>query len=351
MSRSSQFWRADKDTSHSTDSRGCLNSNRTGHAPARSATQVRSSEQEHPILAKVSRLKLFGKSPVGFFLRLNRWAWQRLPSGVRDFYPVRAYGGWLHRLVCVHETRQQSVSTFFLRNRSALELIRRRAEDMARGSTLRIAVLACSLGAEVYSILWTIRSARPDLKVHVWAVDASREMLNFAEKGTYAPNTSELVGSSIFERLTPNEMEEMFDWDGDQARVKPWLREGIEWRLGDASDPELIRALGPQDMVTANNFLCHMEPRAAAHCLRNITSLVDRGGYLFVSGVDLEVREKVARERGWRPVTELIEQIHEGDPSARNGWPLAWWGLEPIDHRRRDWQIRYAAAYRLNDGD
>src|SRR5437870_4860693 len=146
--------------------------------------------------------------------------------------------------------------------------MRRLARQRAHGSTLRIAVLGCSIGAEVYSILWTIRSARPDLKVSVCAVDISKEILNFAEKGIYVPNICELVGSSIFERLTAHEMEQMFDWEGDQARVKPWLREGITWQLGDASSPELIHVLGPQDIVVANNFLFHMEPPAAENCLR-----------------------------------------------------------------------------------
>ena len=228
--------------------------------------------------------------------------------------------------------------------------MRRLAAEKANGSTLRIAVLACSIGAEVYSILWTIRSARPDLKVFVCAVDSSKEMLNFAEKGIYAPNTCELVASSIFERLTAHEMTEMFDWESDQARVKPWLRDGITWEVGDASAPELIRVLGPQDMVVASNFLCHMEPPAAENCLRNIAGLVKPGGYLFVSGVDLEVRAKVARELGWRPIPELIEQIHDGDPSVRGDWPWTWWGLEPLNRSRHDWQMRYAVAFRLNEG-
>ncbi len=269
------------------------------------------------ILAKAARLRLFGKHPAGFFLRLNRRIWEIIPADVRNSYLIRAYGAWLQSLVRLVETREQYFATFFLRNRPALELMGRLADEKAEGSTLRIAVLACSIGAEVYSILWTIRSARPDLKVLVRAVDISKEILNFAEKGIYDPDACELVGCSIFERLTAHEMEQMFDWEGDQARVKPWLREGITWQLGDASSPELIHVLGPQDIVAANNFICHMEPLVAENCLRNIAGLVDRGGCLFVSGVDLEVRAKVAHQLGWRPIRELLEQIHEGDPEAR----------------------------------
>jgi len=172
----------------------------------------------HSILARAAGLRLFGKSPAGFCLRLNKQVWKIIPPGLQNFYPVHAYGTWLQSLVRLISTREPNFGTFFLRNRPALELMRRSADKKAKGSTLRIAVLACSAGAEVYSILWTIRSARTDLKVLVRAVDVSQEILNFAENGVYYPDTFGLVGTSIFERLTAHEMEQMFDWEGDVPR-------------------------------------------------------------------------------------------------------------------------------------
>ena len=307
------------------------------------------SQVFHPILEKTARLQFFGKSPASLYLRLNKQIWERLPSRVRNLHPIRSYGAWLHNLVCLRARREMYFGTFFLRNRPALELMRRLADQKANGSNLRVAVLACSIGAEVYSILWTIRSARPDLKVLLDAVDISQEILSFAEKGIYAPDTSQLVGSSIFERLTEDEMVEMFDWEEDEAKVKLWLREGITWQPGDAADPELINILGPQDIVVASNFLCHMAPADAERCLGNITRLVSPGGYLFVSGVDLDVRTKVAVDLGWEPVPELIAEIHNGDPSVRADWPWEWWGLEPLNRRKQDWQTRYAAVFRVAD--
>jgi chemotaxis methyl-accepting protein methylase len=225
--------------------------------------------------------------------------------------------------------------------------MRRLAQQRDHGSTLRIAVLGCSIGAEVYSILWAIRSARPDLKVFLAAMDISKEILSFAEKGIYRPDTSQFVGASIFDRLTEAELIEMFDWEGHQAKVKSWLREGIRWQLGDAADAKLINILGPQDIVIASNFLCHMSQTDAEKCLRNIVGLVRPGGYLFASGVDLDVRTKVALDLGWEPVRDLMVEIHDGDRSVRADWPCEWWGLEPFNRKRHDWQIRYAAAFRI----
>ena len=307
------------------------------------------------------------------YLSANRRIWVRLPAFLRLRSPGRAYGRHLHAMVCLHAERKQNHSTFFLRNRPELELMCSLLEQKAHGSSMDITVLACSKGAEVYSILWAIRSARPDLRVSTRAVDISLEILEFARNGAYSLrrpdisiaadreaaakadkltwNTYRDQGAhqdvSIFERMTDQEAEAMFDREGDQAKVKSWLKQGITWHTGDAGDPELVRILGPQDLVVANRFLCHMNPEAAEKCLRNLARLVKPGGYLFVSGIDLDVRTRVARSLGWRPVPDLMREVHEGDVSLKNGWPLEWWGLEPFCHDLPDWRIRYASAFQL----
>jgi SAM-dependent methyltransferase len=281
------------------------------------------------------------------FLGSNERVWRSLPDRVRDLRPVRAYGAWLHSLVGRQADRQMYLGTAFLRNRPSFELMRRLVQQPDPASRFDVAVLGCSIGVEVYSILWTLRSSRPDQEFVVDAVDVSPDVLRVAERGVYSSTDSEMVHSSIFEGLTDSERREMFDWDDGEARVKSWLREGVTWQLGDASDPNLIRSLGPHDLVVANNFLCHMTPQSAEACLRNLAGLVRPGGYLLVTGVDLDVRTKVARDLAWRPVPELRAEIHDGDPLVRADWPWRWWGLEPLDRRRRDWETRYSAVFQV----
>jgi len=153
----------------------------------------------------------------------------------------------------------------------------------------------------------------------------------------------------VFDRVTSQEISEMFEIQGAQARIKPWLKEGIKWLQGDATDPEVANILGVQDVVVANRFLCHMEPAAAEACLRNLGRLVKPGGYLFVSGVDLDVRTRVARDLGWQPVIEMMRDVHEGDSSLINGWPLDYWGVEPFCDDRSDWKIRYASVFQISE--
>ncbi|MFL5313294.1 MAG: CheR family methyltransferase [Myxococcales bacterium] len=299
------------------------------------------------MLEKVANLRVRGKSPVGSFLRMNDWIWRRLPRALAAFGPVDSYGRFLHSLARLHARREMYLGTFFFRNRPELELIRRLSVAVAARRPVKIAVLGCSNGAEVYSIRWALRSVQPAGRVVIHAVDVSAAALECARQGAYSTGVSDLVHEPVCAFMTRGEVAEMFDKDGERLAIKPSMREGIAWHLGDAADAGMRDALGPQDIVVANRFLCHMGPADAERCLRGIARLVAPGGHLFVSGIDLDVRTKVAKDLGWMPARELLEDIHEGDRSLRADWPCKYWGLEPLDKRRPDWAIRYASAFQI----
>jgi len=298
-----------------------------------------------------------------------KWVWHRLPDVLRNSAIGNAYAQYLDRTVRRCSNRKQFVATFFLRNRPELQLLIRLLQDRPSGSSVNIAVMACSKGAEVYSFVWAVRSARPDLKLSVNAVDISEEILDFARNGMYSlergdasrpisrkasesdrlieRSTSQDQNAWMFERMTSDEMRAMFKIEAGIATVKPDLRAGISWFCGDAGDPQLQALLGAHDIVLANRFLCHMKPEAAAKCLRNVAGLVKPGGFLFVTGIDLDVRTQIASQLQWRPVPDLIREIHDGDYSIRRGWPTEYWGLEPFDANRPDWKMRYASVFQM----
>jgi 2-polyprenyl-3-methyl-5-hydroxy-6-metoxy-1,4-benzoquinol methylase len=223
---------------------------------------------------------------------------------------------------------------------------------MQSGSTVNISILASSKGAEVYSIVWFLRSAHPGINLKVHAIDISQDILEFASQGIYSRHPTESYrdqNASIFERMSNDEMAAMFEMESDQARIRPWIKAGITWLVADAGDRDLKRILGPQDIVVANRFLCHMDPKAAESCLYNIARLVRPGGFLFVSGVDLDVRTKVASQLQWRPVVDLLKEVHDGDCSLRRGWPLEYWGLEPCREQEPGREYRYASIFQIGE--
>lgn len=329
------------------------------------------SAQHHVLKGKEASflgLRVGSRISKAYLFRLKQ-IWHHLPAAFQLSSLGQSYGRHVHAKVRFHAERRQYFATFFLRNRAELALMCRLLNDHPNQARLNISVLACSKGAEVYSILWGTRSARPDLRVRMHAVDISEEILKFAERGVYSlddikdpgspegttgrdqvtRNTGRDQNAPIFERMTDKELQSMCESEDGELRIKPWLKEGIVWISGDANDPELAHKLGPQDIVVANRFLCHMAPDVAEKCLRNLASLVRPGGHLFVSGVDLDVRTKVAREMGWKPVTDLMKEIHEGDASLTRGWPLEYWGLEPFCEDRSDCKIRYASVFQIGE--
>ena len=110
---------------------------------------------------------------------------------------------------------------------------------------------------------------------------------------------------------------------------------------------KIVEALGPQDMVVANNFLCHMDDAEAERCLRLIARLVRPDGYLFVSGIDLDVREKVASDLHGSQYRNYLRRFTRGTVRLGARWPCHYGALEPLNKKRRDWRLRYAAAYQV----
>ena len=305
------------------------------------------------------------------YLSQARRVWNHLPASVHSRPFGRKFACHMDRMVRLHADRKQAFATFFMRNRPELELLNRLVGCKSHGSRLDIAILACSKGAEVYSMAWAIRSKRPDIQLKITAVDISKEIVDFASRGVYSVarrgdtfadqdgmpersagvqrNTDRDQNAWIFERMFHQEIAAMFEVEGSQAQIRPYLKQGITWMCGDASSSQLKEVLGPQDIVVANRFLCHMQPEEAKACLRNSAQMVKPGGHLFVSGIDLDVRSSVALEMGLRPVTDLIREIHDGDQSLRRGWPVEYWGLEPLDDTQPDWQTRYASVFQVGD--
>jgi chemotaxis methyl-accepting protein methylase len=321
-------------------------------------------------LTRLIRIRIFGKSPTNVFLRVNQRLWNILPSSLVALRPVDWYGHFLHAVARRQVVRAQAHNTFFFRNRPELELIRRLVDGKKPSAAVRVAVLGCSTGAEAYSIAWEIRKARPDLRLIMHAVDISGDAVEFGKRGVYSLKAeagdqeihdyaaagrwkvgregSELVGAEIFDRMTAAEKAECFDMERDVASVKKGIKDGINWLVADAKSPEILDTLGVQDIVVASNFLCHMEDSEADRCLRNIARLVAPKGHLFVSGINLDVRTRVASDLRWKPVADLLEEIHEGDPCMTGLWPCQYAGLEPLNKRRPDWKIRYATAFQID---
>jgi chemotaxis methyl-accepting protein methylase len=281
-----------------------------------------------------------------------RTLWRHLPDAVLESRPMRRFGAAIYDRYVRETDRSQSHYTWFLRNPPQLELLRDLLHARASPDRpLRIASIGCSVGAELYSLLWMLRRARPDLPVAANGVDIVADAVEIARKGVYRINapssaggTLETAGGKVLS-TSPEAVAEMFDVREDGAyRIKDWIGEGAAWRVGDAADERLRTLLGPQDAVLACNFLGPMEAGLAERCLRNLATLLAPGGYLVLDGVDLDLKTRVVPTLGLVPVAKDARRIHRADPTKQD-WPWTRWSLEPFDGSRPDWEVRYSTIF------
>ena len=129
------------------------------------------------------------------------------------------------------------------------------------------------------------------------------------------------------------------------------LEMGISWIVEDAKNPVLLKLIGLQNIVLANNFLIHLRNPEAKACLQNIMNLVAPGGYLCLWNVAPDLKIDLVASFRLKPIYEKIEQIYEADKTALNNWPWKYWGEEPLDKKRPDWMIRYSMVFEVPNRD
>lgn len=298
----------------------------------------------------MSSLAISALKPLLPFIR---FVWRRLPSSLLQTKIFREMGAFFYDHYVRNTFRGQSHYTWFFRNAPQLQLLGELVSTRHSGERLRVASIGCSVGAELYSTVWTLRTRRPDLDIVGCGVDVSAAVIDVARAGKYRPSappalggTLELKGTNVL-ATDHRALAELMDLTpSGEYRVKDWIREGVKWMVADAADPDLAGVVGPQDLVMACNVLGPMDDAIAEACLRNLADLVAPGGYLVLDGIDLDVKSRVTKSLSLIPITRYIEEIHTADPT-KGDWPWTRWSHGPIDYDREDWPYRYSTVFAL----
>ncbi|HEY5803050.1 MAG TPA: CheR family methyltransferase [Lysobacter sp.] len=294
--------------------------------------------------------------PKGSFapqlLPIGRWLWRRLPASLLASRPMRRLNMEIYDRYVRHTERYQTHFTWFVRNPPQLALITDLIfSSPPTGTKLRVMSVGCSVGAELYSLLWLIRRVQPDISIDARGIDIVPDAVASARRGSYwlelpssCGGTLQIDGRNVLS-TSAEAIGEIFEVCSNGVYVvKDAIRAGATWYVGNAADPDLRDAHGLQDVVLACNFLGPMEPGMAESCIRNVAALVIPGGYLVIDGVDLGVKARVLKQLGFLPITEDAQCIHEADPTKRD-WPWTRWSLEPFDDSKADWPYRYVTIF------
>lgn len=274
-------------------------------------------------------------------LSLNKSLWKKTSN---DFHHTRlglTWGRMIFALVLLRGGRNQLTTTYFFRNRTELRMLTEIVESLAKNQEVKITIIGCSSGAEVYSIINTLQKNIPSLRFEMRAYDIDEPTLEKAKIGIYP------AGSRELSKCSQEEITEIFNKDGESFKVKDQYTKIVHWELNDPTREPVISSIPKQDLVIANRLLFHMSKNEQRRAMRAISSMVRSGGYISVVGADLDVRTQIAEELEWKPLINYIEDVHAGDETMTCDWPFKYWGLEPIDKKYKKWELRYCSFFQV----
>ena len=183
--------------------------------------------------------------------------------------------------------------TQFFRDPEAFDALKRHVlpalfEGKDRSDTVRVWVVGCSTGEEVYSLAMLLREeagevrAAPD--VQIFASDLSEEALQQAREGRYP--------ASIASEVSEARLRRFFQSEGDTYRVKRSVREQVIFaRHGVLRDPPFSRL----DLVSCRNLLIFLQRAAQRQVLETLHYSLRSGGYLFLGTSETTGRSDLFR--------------------------------------------------------
>jgi chemotaxis methyl-accepting protein methylase len=196
------------------------------------------------------------------------------------------------------QSLQINFSTFF-RNPltfSVLEKIILPALDLKIRNKLineiRIWSAACAGGQEVYSIAMLINELNDmtehSLKFRIFATDQSSDQILKASQGIYM--------SSTLGNLTLTRINNWFTAEGDVYKVKPTLKDSIEFSVFDLLDS--TRAVpstcifGDFDLVILSNLLFYYKPELQHKIIEKAKNAMAKNGFLITGETEREILMK-----------------------------------------------------------
>lgn len=212
---------------------------------------------------------------------------------------------------------------------------------------IHITCIACSNGAEPYSIASVLLKQRPDIDFTIDAFDIDDAMLQKAINRTYS---EEEVFANQY--LSKDFIDFTFDVKGESYVVKDNIFKKINFHKGNALDPNIRTTDNKCDILFAQNLFNNLKPGIAKKAFLNVIDLLKEDGFLFVDGMDLGLKARLTKKKRLAPLEINIEKNYELAKTYVNAWPEWYSGLEPLSKERKDWARRYSTIFKsgsIND--
>ena len=174
--------------------------------------------------------------------------------------------------------------TRFLRDDEAIDAVRTiampRLAELAKNTTLRIWVAACSTGEEAYSLAMLLQEALdavPDNSgFKMFATDVNPDAIERASAGEFSAEAAE--------QLPPRLRQRFFTKQGGVHCVTKALREKLLFSRHDLiQDPPFSHI----DMISCRNLLIYLKPALQDRVMRLFSTAINDGGILWLGASEV----------------------------------------------------------------
>lgn len=206
---------------------------------------------------------------------------------------------------------------------------------------VHITCIACSNGAEPYSIASVLLKQRPDIDFKIDAYDIDEVMLQKAIGKTYSED--EVLENK---HISKGFIDFTFEVKDKSYVVRGNISKKVSFHKGNALDPNIRSVINKCDILFAQNLFNNLKPRVAKKAFLNVIDLLKKDGFLFVDGMDLGLKVRLTKKKNLVPIEINIEENYELAKTYVNAWPNWYSGLEPLSKERKDWQRRYTTVFK-----
>ncbi|HVE49419.1 MAG TPA: CheR family methyltransferase [Casimicrobiaceae bacterium] len=229
---------------------------------------------------------------------------------VRDLPSYRDYMRQ-HNEEAKHLLRDLLISvTSFFRDAAAFQALETKVipalfEGRQHGGKIRVWVVGCASGEEVYSIAMLlverVQSLRSTTEINIFATDIDEEALAYARAGLYP--------ESIREQVSPARLRRFFTKEQDGYRVQKSMREMVMFATHNViQDPPFSKI----DLISCRNLLIYLNRPVQSKVLGLLHFSLRPDGYLF-----LGMSESVDDEHDGFINYEKPARIFQQQPRAR----------------------------------
>ena len=218
-------------------------------------------------------------------------------------------------------TQRSIGTTAFFRNRPLFQVLLDELQQLGQ-QNYRLLFHACSIGAEVYSLLiqHQVCGHARDYSLRVQATDLEQEFIDYAKLGRYP---REVINGMSAEEQRYFELTE-------QAEVKPELRDAVQFL--PASDFTRFESAESFDVVVLLNCLIYVPEQAQRETLDRIAAYNSK--ILVSSAFHRSTIKADLQRHGYEPILSRQREIHDAWLDRRNETPFV-----PMPGIYADWKL------------